>query len=758
MKLQTKRVVTALLLVFLLVPLLLPPVTAEAEPTGANQTSKRFNIMLVIDGSGSLVSHTTTDPMGMRYELINDLFGILEDDGHNVGAIVFSGNPGSSDADADMQKAIRTNTGMLSLNEPAPDGRLPKDYLLDEIVRAGVDNHQHGTTDIGTALLTAERELQAAQAENGMESLVFLFTDGCTSFIHRAPLATSMENLQTATYEMSQNGIRLMGAFLNKNGKLDATEIQNIICAANGISTNSSEFRESYVEITDAASCHMAVNTLLSFLGYVSDVDPEIVYGDLTDQFTIPGTGVEEMNIRLYSADGEDLADLQVSLTQPDGSQLQGDVLRSMCRSSRTFRVYKLSNPMPGQWTLNIHVPDDAEVRYYYSPVASVYVNAALETDPAPEFLYCNQEARFHAMLTQSDTPIVDVAGYNGYTCTLELTNKGNSEKETFTLTPDASGKLILPKTMDTYGSFSARTIFDCGGIRIESPAVDIDIVNEAPHIGTIPKQKLKYGLFQKGSSSLDVSQFYDDREDGKNVTVAVDGGTCNAEGYQLNGTVLELRHKKLGKGTISFRVTDTQGAESTFSMMIVPRSVTIWWLLGMLLVLILAGAAAFLIIRNKNAHIPDGVLTASFTCKTESGARDISLELPVPGANTVSKTTLDKLLMAGLREQSTPVAGVSGEDISEFLQGYTSDLSRVPVYSGIKTVSGKTRGAVVVKDGKRTNVLFNSACSILAGDGTNFDIEFVSELPEDDPFLDTEPMPSKKGKEKQELDDLFDF
>ena len=55
-----------------------------------NPQIQKFNVALVLDGSGSLVSNSNgTDNDGLRYEAIQLFLALLSDQGNEVSAIVF---------------------------------------------------------------------------------------------------------------------------------------------------------------------------------------------------------------------------------------------------------------------------------------------------------------------------------------------------------------------------------------------------------------------------------------------------------------------------------------------------------------------------------------------------------------------------------------------------------------------------------------------------------------------------------------------
>lgn len=756
MKNMVKRLMAAVLLLCMLVAVFVP---ASADAATAT-TGKRFNIMLVIDGSGSLVSKgSATDPEGMRYELIGELFGILEDDGHNIGAIVFSGTESKSanPTDKEMNEAIMLDTGLLSLDSIAPDGTNPKSYLERIIYDTNVNWSPSGGTDIGTALRRAQELLLEKQNENGLESVVFLFTDGNTAFAGNSvgAMQKSRANQDAAVAELNKNGIRVFGAFLNKGGQNSDEEMKRIVCNANGISTTSQEFQNSYVELQDASGISKAATSFLKFLGYISPDDNfEIYYDDIHDSFTIPGIGVEEMNIRLYSPFGEDLPNLDVKITQPDGTVINGVALKQ----SRTYRVYKLVKPAPGLWTIDIKVPEGNKIGYAYSPVVSLFIDSLVETNPAPQDLWVNKTADFTCLLSQAGNVITDPAAYQGYNCTLFIKNVVTGESVPYEIQPNAAGALTMSKLLDTYGSFEVTTVFTCDGIVVTSEAVPLDLTNRNPEAGYIPHMNLKCGLFQPKSTDVDLTQYFSDPEDGVNLDFKVTGTTCDSDAFHCQGNVITLDNKKVGESTITITATDSQGASVDATIQLKSTNVTLWFILAFVALVIIVAVVIIHKKRIEHTNAPNGELSVNFEMPYGGKTHHVSLDLNIPGADTTSKTTLYKLLQNALRDEERKVAnGLYARDVTEFLTPMSSALGAVGVSATVKKRGKKDVGAIKVTNNKKTTVLYGSFADFYVGDNT-FTLEFKPN--EDDtpnpfgpnPFADNQ---NKKNAAPNPFDDL---
>lgn len=706
--------------------------TAFVTPAAAATTVKgtgepRYNIMLVIDGSGSLTSKNAgnSDPKGMRYELIGELMAMMADDGHNMGAIVFSGTQSRSlnPTDAEMEQGIMLNTGLMNVEDTARDGRSAKGYLEDEIKRVGVDTSGHGCTDIGTALYLAQEALLEKQKENGLESIVFLFTDGNTAFYGNPEgiLRKSQENRDAATRSMSENGIRLFAAFLNSGSQFDGAEMKRLVCAANGISADSSEFQYSYVEINNAASMHSAFDKFKLFLGLKGIGNPVVTTKDLHDTFVIPGLGVEEMNIRLTSPNGEDLPALTVTITQPDGTVMKA----TPQKQSRTYCVYKLVQPAAGQWKLDITVPKGNVLEYQYDPVISLYIDSVVTSDPAVDQLCVNQDPAFTCQLAQYGVTVSDPAAYQGYTCTLEMKNVVTGAVETCELTMDSNGQLIQSIPLTTYGTFEVRTVFTCGDIVVPSEPLTLDLTNRAPEKQKDYSLQLKCGLFQPGSTSLDLTDAFVDPEDGTDLVYTVTESTCGNDAYRLQGKDLVLYNGKIGDSTLTLTATDSQGSAGTLVVTVNTTNVTLWYVLAILAALILIAIIVIAHERNKRSNLPEGELLVSFDMMQEGKLVHIQLPLDVPGVDTTHKTDLSRLLQNALRVDEQKITGNTlAEDVKGFLSPMTPQLKQIGISATVKKKGKGKVGAVAVQQGKRTSVIYGSLRDFLVDDVT-FTLEF---------------------------------
>ena len=760
MKNAAKRIL-ALTLAMVLCAGFFAPITGRA--LNVNTDARRYNIMLVIDGSGSLISANagSTDPYGMRYELIDELMGILEDDGHNVGAIVFSGTRSISrdPSDADMEQGIMLNTGLLSLDQAGPDGRNVKGYVANMVRQAGVDNRSGSCTDIGTALLVAQKALVEKQQENGLESMVFLFTDGNTAFsrVSTEVVNKSQANRDTAVREMLNNGIRLFGAFLNKNGNQSDAEMKDIVCGANGISRTSAEFAYSYCEIQDSDSVHAATTAFLKFLGMIPDVPDQILTRSFTDEFMIPGVGVKEMVVRLFSPQGEDISFLKVQFTMPDGTIVEG----VPTTSSRTYRIYKLINPDPGKWVLHVTVPEGNMIGYCYNPILSMDIGVQLQPSVDPADMLVNSSVDFTCLLTQSGNVVTDPAKYIGYDCVLEVRNLDTDQVDSYTVPVTGKNIPVVTVPLDAYGNHEAQVTFTCGEeIVVSSAPISMNLYNRMPSVNDVTME-FKCGLFQTPALEVDLAANASDPEDGQNLVFRVESATCREEGFRIVGDRLEITTGKIGDGDIVISATDTQGGSANLTVHVDSTNVTVYYVIALVTAILLIIAIVSIITIGRNKIKPMGDLTVSLELPRDGGrVTPITLNLAIPGTGTTSKTNLDKLLKDALRDEALKVAqGIYAPEVKDYVSTMSASLSQIVLTKTAKKKKNKKIGAVAVKQGSKKTVLFNSRADFYA-DNVCFTLEFIPMNAGDDGGFDdpfSAPVTPVKNQNKQAQDDLFD-
>lgn len=729
MKIRRRKLLSFVTVLCMMISFLSVFSYAEEEFVG-----DRWNIMLVIDGSASLWSGITSDPDELRYEAVDSFLDTLHTSGHKVGALVFTANQRPNDSDESMLSGIAVNTGMLDLDD-AESRRTIKDSVRSA-TRIYADTPQ---TDIGTALYVAEQELAKVNG-NGNRSAIFLFTDGEID-VKREHRDKSTENLHTAEQRMLDNDVLLCGVFLNKDGKYISSQIRDIVCAANGINGEGIGLGNYYVEITDAKSCAESTDKFMKFLGY-SIPDSIAIPNEFESSFRIPGTGVEEANIRLRTDSAQRIPDgIEVSFTLPNGSTVPAAAVAA-CSGGRTYQVYKLIKPESGTWTVHVKVPDSNKISIYYSPVFSFYIGAGIEAGTSSADMAAGQAVEVTAYLKQNDTPIVDTAAYREYSCELVVKDLRTGEESRHAIVPDGNGKYTTLYT-PTYGTFDVTANFYCDRLSVSTQALTWDLVNRAPSTSDLHIQT-DYSFMHSGAKTYDLGEQFYDLEDGKNLQVEILDSSCDLAGISLDGSSLTVVGRDCGDGVMTLSAIDSQGASSTFKVEVSTVSKTFQYGMAILICLAILTLILFLLIRRKNKARPVGELTVgvSFTDSNDYEVELDGIDLSCPGTNGVpGKCTLSQLLGREMNDEYSALHNNFPEQkirqLQEFIDANNKFLSSVKLMPKPTKYGGKTVTGIQISSSAGAEIIYNKNSSNIMERGTVIRFNYVVRDDSDPDIMD---------------------
>ena len=402
----------ALLLALLLLLSLMPGSFASAEEPNADVN--RFNVVLVIDKSGSLrdANGQGTDPDGLRFDAMRLFLGLLTERGNNVGAVVFD-------------QEIRYDSGVRKM-----DGMEDKKDLIRE-AEAFTPAYD---TDIGSAVLRATQMLQGMREENDLPCMILLLTDGKTDFTTEAgqeKKQASWAVAQQALDAAKEAHITISGILLNVDGKGDGGrwEFQAYTQGTGG----------SFVEVSRPEDLAGAFRLAFSNEGRAEFF------------FTVPSFGVEEVNVIVEHDTAPDERTLDtlvgVEILQPDGSRY--DDAEHALLSTRYILV-KIPAPAVGEWQVRlVGEPEDwVDVTMVYNASMSVsldgdrpsgayrayspYTFTASVTDPGVGQIAQEELQNLRAVLAVENLATGDVreyamtAGENAYTSEISFLKGGD--------------------------------------------------------------------------------------------------------------------------------------------------------------------------------------------------------------------------------------------------------------------------------------------------------------------------------------------
>ncbi len=514
--------------------------SAMAEEQMVIQPSNRFNVMLVIDGSGSLVSKSSgTDKDGLRYDAIELFMALLTNQGNNVGAVVFDDN---------SQQYI-LNTGINSVN-----GKDEKMSVAKQIRDAGTG----GDTDIGSALLTAVEQLEAEQQTNDNRSAIILFSDGRTDLGgDEKAYEQSLANKDEAITRAQAAQIPIYGICLAASSVADPAEVAEIAERTSG----------SYVTINNADELSDAFEQFYRMIFNTSSTQAENEVfpedGVLNLKTTVPSYGAEEINVIL---NGKDVDDLSVSAKSPSKSYSSSDLDKNTITAG-DYKVVKIVEPEEGQWDFSIQGNPGSSV--ILNVLYNVDTTAVLSTADGQDSYGEGSTATLNLEMYKDGVAVQDSSVTSDYKATLTVTDL-SSGKTVKTMPMKADGSKFTCDISDLEGgsySFVGELVHD--GVQIESNAVNISWNNTSPDFANADKNKIKDGvkIVKKIVTPItgrkykeDLSNLFADGQDSQLDYQVVSSQLVN-DTVNLDGSVLTVNTAKSRSGDLVVRAVDSQGA-----------------------------------------------------------------------------------------------------------------------------------------------------------------------------------------------------
>ena len=736
---KKKKIIAIVLLAVLILPFFSPAADA------AYDLNNGWNIMLVVDGSGSLYSRTNgqapTDPDGMRYEAIDSILGLVPNGGNwNVGAIVFDANPTNNASDENMRRCVMLNTDLKPLSDSTD-----RSWLSDRI-RMVRSRNSGGATDFCTALLVAQEML--ASANNGKPSAIFLLTDGKLALNGGNTAQQAIANGQRAVQAISatlsdndpSNDILLCGVFLNKDGKVVSTQLRDLVRDSLGNLPTSSPLSEHYVELQSADDMNTATRKFATLLGIIRNRNP---LSDLDYDFLIPGVGVSEAQIYIEAEEGYRLPDgMQVKITRPDGTVMTTSEMSGISWATSITQNYRLLNPESGLWKVNTILPEGSKVSVYHEVIMIYNIDAEMEVTPATG-LHVNSDVTINAFLSKDGVRLTDPLDYREYDCEALFTDLMTGEEFTMDIPQVSAGVYQLQTRLDRYTSLQAQVAFYCGEkkeIYVVSDPVVWDLSNNPPTCyGTVSKS-ISFGLFGSGEATFDLSDpeygiadLEDPVEDLKLRLGTVK--TDRSGGVQMTADgLVTVNGKQSGSGRVEVEILDTQGASAilTIRLFVKDRTRTDIILAVIAGLVVIAAVLAAIIFWGKG--VTEGNLSVKFEFRDNSETKTVTVKgLNPPGSPTTGagsrKTDLMKILsVTGLDSATVSRAcadsGVDANAFKSVVQQQSGALRSVKLCSH-QTVDSegiKNRNKISVHYNKEKEIIVpgESTSKITPGDGND--------------------------------------
>ncbi|MCD8144616.1 MAG: VWA domain-containing protein [Oscillospiraceae bacterium] len=536
---RAKRIWAAVLAAVLTLTLTMATSFAEAVDISTS-TARHYNVMLVVDGSGSLTMTNGTDLNGYRYDAVQLFLGLLTDSGNYAGAIVF-----------DDSDPMPLNTELRPIS-----GSVAKTELYNQIVSAKAG----GDTDIGSALLAAVEKLTTMQQANGLPSVVVLMSDGITDL----PSA-SAEALQ-ASYANEEAGIAAAVAanipvytvLLNGNNGVSTEEMETIADGTGGIC----------IEVTsaeDLAGAYQAFYELIYNTEVVNSgggsFDDE---GKMVTTIEVPGFGVEEINIIAQSSSGID----SITATDPDGNQWTEEDMEVFTAS--TYQLSKIADPEGGTWTFEITGTPNAAVEI--SLVYNSNLGVQLVSDDDSQTYESGDTAEVEVYILDGGNVVTDSDSYDPSYVSLTMTIEADpNDTRTVSVTVEDGcyeAEIDLPE-VETASSYVLTATLNVAGMTAESSALTLSVnpitENLAPEI-VQSAENLELEDSGDGYAYFDLNEYFTDPEGEPLTYEIVSNGTYTGDEVVLDGSTLGVRVTVLSGG-ISVRASDGVNYSDSLTM-----------------------------------------------------------------------------------------------------------------------------------------------------------------------------------------------
>ncbi|MDR2713258.1 MAG: VWA domain-containing protein [Clostridiales bacterium] len=531
-------------------------------------TYNRYNIVLVVDASGSMRS---TDGSGLRFDAIGKFVALLAHRGNRVGAVVF-------------------NDGIVCKQEMTDMDDFPeKKYLIGNIRNIS----PRGDTNIGRGLQTAVDMLNTDKDPN-LPSIVLLLSDGNTDLPTEDEIALSLREKADAVQMMMESDYKVYAISLNADGSANSAELLQIANATSG------EFEE----VTKAADLD-AVFALYYFLIY-NAIDYQNVTktfsssGEIEGTFEIPPVGVEEVNIVLSS----NVTDY--SLTSPNRFYPKNEIA-SFAYIAESYTIIKIIDPIPGKWEyylkgtpgdsiqINIVYNTNLAARLSIIPSSNNYmmndnVMAEVWLEESGKNIAREQYQDFQATLTVTDgkgeTQIFSMEIVNnGYLALVQDDRKVNTENlARRTAISSFAYDLALTKS----GSYTLEAEVAGVGYLLETESIIINVENTPPAFIQNIEKTIKLWPFAKNETEIDLTPAARDEQDAV-LRYEVESSAFNNDEYSIDGAILKMTGYSLSKGLFKIRAIDSDGAYCNFEVLIKTVNVTFWGMMLLILAALLA-------------------------------------------------------------------------------------------------------------------------------------------------------------------------
>lgn len=564
----------------IMIAIMINIITITASPFRASadeekKTSNRFNVVYVLDNSGSMKK---TDPNNMRYVAASLFTSLLANDGNYVGTVIFSDD--------------------IKLQHPVSeiDSFDSKKKLINEVTNTEIE----GWTNIGEALLTAEDMLKKG-GNPEIDSVILFLTDGNTEMGTKEETQKSLDDKAAAIQSARDNDIKIYSICLNAAGinsdSLNPQEMKQIADATEGeyIEVTSDDLTEAFQKFYE-----MIYSTKADEIGG-GELDTN---GEFKESFDIPYAGVEEVNIIVSSE--KKLS--EIKLTKPDGTEISGKSIDNIMLTSENYNVLKIIAPEGGKWSLYVNGDPSTKIKismmFNGSLSISAVVDSPKDTYNIDDKVVLKSVVSTNGKTTSDNEVIKD---YKISTVVLDQHGKINEYPTKF-----VDGSFITEYEIKDYGTYTLYSVIEGNGLSAVSEKTELYVGNTPPTVveDSITKTVNIWPLIEL-DCSVDLAEAVTDKED-KNLTFTIDSTSFLDESYELNGTVLSMKDFDISKGSFTIKATDSMGASAIFEVYMISRNIPLYIAIGVFILGLIILISLIIKIYKEHGRYFKGTITVT--------------------------------------------------------------------------------------------------------------------------------------------------
>lgn len=337
-----KKLIVALLVLIVFSKSVVSYADELSEVTAiSTATSEKYNVMLLIDKSGSM---NATDASGLAKSAacqFIDQMRMVSNDLVDISAVTSVGIM-TFDQKTDLIQPITTL-----------ESEVNADWLKAKINSIKYLKDGTGGTDLSIAAYDALEELKKSSV-NGEKNIVVVFTDGYSEF--QLDKDDSDEKLNKAFDLSDELGCEVYVVGLNHNNKIKEDGEREIYTLANKTQKNegieerrdndtTGQWEQGNYLITDD------LNDVRNFYGkiYAKILNSDLVYVE-NGHFMVESAGILEADVTCYS----NTEITAVSITDPNGNRKVEDGKTFFVSGDSYYKVIKIANPDVGEWTVDV--------------------------------------------------------------------------------------------------------------------------------------------------------------------------------------------------------------------------------------------------------------------------------------------------------------------------------------------------------------------------------------------------------------------